>query len=536
MDDEADYLIVGGGSAGCVLAARLSESRDCTVTLIEAGGAGRDLSVRVPVGAIATVPRRLNNWAFETEAQAGLDGRRGYQPRGRALGGSSAINAMVYLRGHPSDYDAWAAAGNAGWSWVDVLPYFVRAEGNEQFGPPWHGQAGPLKVSRLRSDNPWQQRWLDAGREAGLPVVEDFNAGQPEGVGLYQVTQTGGERCSVARAYLHPAIGARDNLRVLTRAQAQRIVLDGKRAAGVEIVQRGVRRTLRARREVLVAAGALQSPQLLMLSGVGDAAELHAAGIAPAHLLPGVGRNLHDHPDFVFGYEVRDAALFGLSPRFLSTTLPAQLRRYARERRGMLASNFAEGGALLRAQPTSVAPDFGLYFVVALVDDHGRRLRRAHGLSCHVTLLRPRSRGRVGLSDNRPGSPPRIDPRYFDDAHDLDDLVHGCRLAQRMLEAPAIAQHVVRDAFTPGVRTDAQLRDAVRARADTAYHPAGTCRMGTDAHAVVDAELRVHGIDGLRVVDASVIPTPIGAGLNATVVMIAERAADLIRADARMRR
>ena len=533
MSEQADYLIVGGGSAGCVLAARLSESRDCTVTLIEAGGEGRDLSVRVPVGTIATVPRRLNNWAFQTVAQPGLLGRRGYQPRGRALGGSSAINAMVYLRGHPSDYDAWAAAGNHGWSWAEVLPYFVRAEGNEQFGAPWHGQAGLLKVGRLRSDNPWQQRWLDAGREAGLAIVEDFNAGQPEGVGLYQVTQTEGERCSVARAYLHPVLGRRDNLRVLTRAQALRIVLDGRRATGVEIVQRGVRRTLHARREVLVAAGALQSPQLLMLSGIGDAAELRDAGVRPAHHLPGVGRNLHDHPDFVFGYEVRDAALFGLSPRFLAIAMPAALRRYARERRGMLASNFAEGGALLRAQPSSVAPDFGLYFVVALVDDHGRRLRRAHGLSCHVTLLRPRSRGRVGLHDNRPGSPPRIDPRYFDDARDLDDLVRGCRLAQRVLGAPAIAQRIVRDAFTPGVQTDAQLREAVQRRADTAYHPAGTCRMGTDAHAVVDPELRVHGIDGLRVVDASVMPTPIGAGLNATVVMIAEKAADLIQAGVR---
>ncbi|MDY7789810.1 GMC family oxidoreductase N-terminal domain-containing protein [Burkholderia ubonensis] len=523
-----DYIVVGGGSGGCVVAGRLTEDPDVTVCVLEAGNRGDGTLVNVPTGTVAMMPTRINNWAFETVPQAGLGGRRGYQPRGKALGGSSAINAMVYIRGHRSDYDHWAALGNAGWGYDDVLPYFRLSEHNERFDDAWHGRDGPLWVSDLRTGNPFHARYLDAARQAGLPVTDDFNGAQQEGIGLYQVTQKHGERWSAARAYLLPHVGRRDNLAVETHAQVLRILFDGTRAVGVEVRQHGAVRTLRARREVVLAAGAFQTPQLLMLSGVGPTAELERFGIRTLVDLAGVGRNLQDHPDFIFGYRTRSVDTMGVSTRG-GLRMLRELLRFRRERRGMLTSNFAEGGGFLKTRAGLDAPNIQLHFVVALVDDHARRLHAGHGLSCHVCLLRPRSRGSVTLQSADPLAAPRIDPAFFDDPRDLDDMVAGFKLTRRLMQAPALAGWITHDLFTANVTTDDAIRDVLRQRTDTVYHPVGTCRMGHDALAVVDPQLRVHGLQGLRIVDASVMPTLIGGNTNAPTIMLAEKAVDLIR-------
>ena len=534
METDFDYIVVGGGSAGSVLAGRLSEHAGTRVCLLEAGGGGSGPAVNIPCGAVTMLPTRYNNWAFESVPQPGLNGRRAYQPRGKCLGGSSAINAMIYIRGHRHDYDHWAALGNAGWSYDDVLPYFILSENNERYRDRWHGNSGPLHVSDLRSDSPFHARYLEAARQAGLPLAGDFNGAEQEGVGLYQVTQKDGERWSAARAYLLPHIGQRANLAVHTRAAVQRIVFEGRRAVGVDVLLQGQRHRLHARREVLLSAGALQSPQLLMLSGVGDGALLQQHGIASVHHLPGVGRNLQDHLDFTFGYNVRGVDSFGFSSRG-SWRMLRELLQFRRARRGMLTTNFAEGGGFLKSRPELPVPDLQLHFVVALVDSHARKLHWGHGLSCHVCLLRPQSRGTVGLQGADPALPPRIDPAYLSHPQDLEDMVAGYRITQRLMQAPALAELYTRDMFTADVRDDEGIRAIIRQRAETIYHPVGTCRMGTDADAVVDAELRVHGMQGLRVVDASIMPTLIGGNTNAPTIMIAEKAVDLIRGQSRIR-
>ena len=533
METDFDYIVVGGGSAGSVLAGRLSEHAGTRVCLLEAGRGGSGPAVNIPCGAVTMLPTRYNNWAFESVPQPGLNGRRAYQPRGKCLGGSSAINAMIYIRGHRHDYDHWAALGNAGWSYDDVLPYFILSENNERYRDRWHGNSGPLHVSDLRSDSPFHARYLEAARQAGLPLAGDFNGAEQEGVGLYQVTQKDGERWSAARAYLLPHIGQRANLAVHTRAAVQRIVFEGRRAVGVDVLLQGQRHRLHARREVLLSAGALQSPQLLMLSGVGDGALLQQHGIASVHHLPGVGRNLQDHLDFTFGYNVRGVDSFGFSSRG-SWRMLREMLQFRRARRGMLTTNFAEGGGFLKSRPELPIPDLQLHFVVALVDSHARKLHWGHGLSCHVCLLRPQSRGTVGLQGADPALPPLIDPAYLSHPQDLDDMVAGYRITQRLMQAPALAELYTRDMFTPDVRDDDGIRAIIRQRAETIYHPVGTCRMGHDADAVVDAELRVHGLQGLRVVDASIMPTLIGGNTNAPTIMIAEKAVDLIRGRSRV--
>jgi choline dehydrogenase-like flavoprotein len=528
MSELFDYVVVGGGSAGCVVAGRLSEDRDTTVCLLEAGGDGQGVLVNVPIGAAAMMPTRIGNWAFETVPQPGLNGRRGYQPRGRNLGGSSAINAMVYIRGHRIDYDHWASLGNGGWSWAEVLPYFIRSEHNERIDNRWHGRGGPLWVSDPRTDNPIHALYLEAARQAGLPLTEDFNGAEQEGIGIYQLTQKHGRRCSAARAYLLPHLEQRDNLTVHTHALAQRILFEGRRAVGVELLQRGQRRTIRARREVILAAGAFQSPQLLMLSGVGDAGELQRLQIPVVHHLPGVGQNLQDHPDFIFGYRAPSLDTHGISPggglRFLR-----ELWRYRRRSRGAVTSNFAEGGGFLKTRPGLPAPNVQLHFVVAVVDDHARRFHFGHGISCHVCLLRPRSIGSVALASASAQDAPLIDPAFFQDPRDLEEMVEGFKLTRRLLQAPALAPLTRRDLFTANVESDDDIRAVLRQRSDTVYHPVGTCKMGVDERAVVDPQLRVRGIEGLRVVDASIMPTLIGGNTNAPTIMIGEKAADLIR-------
>ncbi len=530
MSEQAtvDYIVVGGGSAGCAVASRLSEDPNVSVAVLEAGGDGDKFLIRTPAAVVLMVPTKMNSWTFDTVPQPGLNGRLGYQPRGKVMGGSSAVNAMAYIRGHKSDYDHWAALGNTGWSFDEVLPYFKKSEHNNAIQNEWHGQGGPLRVSNSFTDNPMQQVWLEAAKQVGYPLNNDFNGATQEGIGIFQVTQDNGERWSAYRGYLQPHAGKRANLRIETAAMTQRVIFDGKVAAGVEYKQGGVTRKLMANREVILSAGAFQSPQLLMLSGVGDADELKKHGIPVVHHLPGVGKNLQDHPDFIFGYKSKSLDLFGLSIPG-SFRMLREIGRYRKERRGMITSNFAEGCGFLKTDPALEAPDVQLHFLTALVDDHARTTHFGHGLSCHVCVLRPKARGTVGLADRHAETAPVIDPKFLEHEDDVETLVRGFKMTRKLMQAPAFKPFITKDLFTANVKTDDDIRAVIHQRADTVYHPVGSCKMGRDELAVVDPQLKVHGISGLRVVDASIMPTLIGGNTNAPAIMIGEKAADLIR-------
>ena len=525
--EEFDYVVVGGGSAGCVLASRLSEDPKVSVCLLEAGGMGNNWVVKAPLGIAIQVPSKKNNWAFETVPQPGLNGRVGYQPRGKALGGSSAINAMVYIRGHRSDYDGWAALGNAGWGYDDVLPYFKKSENNEVVHDAFHGSGGPLNVASLRTGNPFQDYFLEAGRQLQIPINADFNGAQQFGLGVYQVTQKNGERWSAARAYLEPNL-SRPNLKIITAALAGRLLLDGKRAGGVEFRRDGKPEAVRARREVIVSSGALQSPQLLMLSGIGNAPDLQRLGIEVKQHSPGVGQNLQDHIDFAFSYRSDSLDNFGISLAGLRK-LWREIGRYRRGGVGMITSNVAECGGFLKTDPNLAVPDIQLHFSVGMADNHGRSRHLGHGFGCHVCLLRPKSRGSVTLASADPAQPPRIDPKFYDCLDDLETMVKAFKITRRIMDAEPLAKWRTSDMFTATVSSDDDIRRALKDRSDTVYHPVGTARMGNDAMAVVDPQLRVIGVEGLRVVDASIMPTLIGGNTNAPSIMIGEKAADMIR-------
>ncbi|WP_170447123.1 GMC family oxidoreductase [Ruegeria arenilitoris] len=534
-----DYVIVGGGSAGCVLANRLSANPGTRVCLLEAGGGGNSILVRMPAAVVAMLPGRpkINNWAFETVPQPGLNGRTGYQPRGRALGGSSAINAMLYVRGQRQDYDGWADLGCEGWDWDSVLPYFKRSENNERGADDLHGADGPLQVSDQKEERPITRAFVEAAAQLQHKVTDDFNRGENEGAGLYQVTQfhdpaKNGERCSAAAAYLFPVMD-RPNLTVITGAQAREITFDGHRATGVIYRQggKGADLTVTAAREVLVCSGALKSPQLLQLSGIGDPEDLSPHGIAVRHALPGVGKNLQDHLDFILAYKTKDTDNFGIGAAG-TVGLIKHLLRWRKTGVSMAATPFAEGAAFLKTSPDLDRPDIQLHFTIALVDDHARKLHLGYGFSCHICKLRPESRGTVSLHSADPFAAPAIDPAYLSDPRDLDTMIKGARMTREILEAPALAKYRHKEMFgTDTAQTDADWEGHIRARADTIYHPVGTCKMGTDEMAVVDPQLRVRGLQGLRVVDASVMPTLVSGNTNAPTVMIAEKAADMILAD-----
>jgi choline dehydrogenase-like flavoprotein len=531
-----DYVIVGGGSAGCVLAARLSEDPNVQVCLLEAGGPDDSPMVQCP-GALAVLTNPLNplarplNWGFETVPQPGLGGRRGYQPRGRVMGGSSSVNAMIYIRGHRSDYDHWAAEGNPGWSWDEVLPYFKRAENNERGADAFHATGGPLNVKDLPTPNRHARAFVEAGRQAGFPVNPDFNGADFEGVGLYQVTHRGGERFSAAKAYITPNRN-RPNLRVVTGARASRVMFDGMRAVGVEArVGQGPLQTFAARREVLLSAGALQSPQLLMLSGIGPGAQLQSLGIPVLADVPGVGLHLHDHIDLV---DVVDAPqlkdLFGVSLVGAWHALQG-IREWRAHRTGMLTTNFAEAGGFVRSRPEEPLPDIQFHFVIGKLLDHGRRTVFGHGYSCHVCVLQPRSRGSLRLASADPTAAPLIDLGFLSEREDVDRLVRGFQVMRRILGQPALAGHGGRELpHVAAAQSAEEIEQFARAYADTVYHPVGSCRMGPGPLDVVDAQLRVRGVQGLRVVDASVMPRIVSGNTNAPVIMIGEKAADLIRA------
>ena len=522
-----DYIIVGAGSAGCVLAHRLSEDPACRVLLLEAGPRDWHPFIHMPAGLAKLVGQKGVNWNYDTAPEPHLDNRRLWWPRGKVLGGSSSINAMCYIRGVPQDYDDWADAGAEGWDWNSVLPYFRRSERNSRGADALHGADGPLHVSDLRYTNELSAAFIEAGVQAGYARNPDFNGRTQEGFGLYQVTQKEGARCSSAVAYLDPARD-RQNLDIVTGALVRRILLDKNRAIGVAYARGGHEVVVRCEGEVLLSGGAINSPQLLMLSGIGPAEHLVSHGITPRHVLPGVGRNLQDHLDICTLQHSTQRVTYDRT-----SELKTAFDYFLRGHRGPGSSNIAEAGAFVRSPlAPDDRPDIQMHFVPAMLDDHGRHRLSGDGYTAHACFLRPRSRGRILLASADPRADARIEANYLGDpdGFDLKMMVECAKLARELFAQPAFDAyrgapiHPPRDDLT-----DAELVAFIRAKAETVYHPVGSCRMGFDDDAVVDPALRVRGLDGLRVIDASVMPTLIGGNTNAPTIMIAERASDLIR-------
>ena len=522
-----DYIIIGAGSAGCVLAHRLSEDPGTKVLLLEAGPRDWHPFIHMPAGLAKLVGRKGINWNYDTAPEPQLDNRRLWWPRGKVLGGSSSINAMCYIRGVPGDYDDWAAQGADGWSWNEVLPYFKRAERNGRGADALHGADGPLYVSDLRYTNPLSAAFIEAGQLIGLAHNRDFNGAEQMGVGYYQVTQKDGARCSAAVAYLHP-IKDRPNLDIVTGALVRRIVIENGRAVGVDYAHGGHAAQARAQREVLLSGGAINSPQLLMLSGIGPADELRRHGIDVLADAPQVGRNLQDHLDICTLQHCTQRITYDRA-----SEAKTAFDYFLRGHRGPGSSNIAEAGGFARSSLAADArADIQFHFIPAMLDDHGRHRLPGDGYTVHACYLRPRSRGRIALASADPRAQARIEANYLGDAegHDLKAMVECAKISRDLLaQAPFDAYRGAPIFPERSDLDDAGLVAFIRAKAETVYHPVGTCRMGSDAYAVVDPQLRVRGVDGLRVVDASVMPTLIGGNTNAPTIMIAERASDLIR-------
>ena len=520
-----DYVIVGAGSAGCVLANRLTEDPATTVLLLEAGGPDEAQEIHIPA-AFSSLFKTPLDWAYETEEQPHLNNRKMYWPRGKVLGGSSSINAMIYMRGNRRDYDHWRELGNEGWSFSEVLPYFKKAENAERGASEYHGTGGPLNVTDHRTLNPLSHAFVAGGVEAGLPRKNDFNGAEQDGVGYYQVTQKGGLRHSAAVGYIHPIL-SRPNLTLQTQALVTNILFDGTRAVGVAYVQNGEKQQANANKEVILSGGAINSPQLLMLSGIGPANHLKELGIPVVADLPGVGQNLQDHPAIVVLYASTQPISLAHAQE------PKHLQDFVENKKGPLTSNVAEGGAFVRTQADLPMPDIQYHFAPVYYLNHGFTVPEGDGYTIGPTLLHPKSRGYIALRSTNPAEAPIIQPNYFADESDMKALVEGVKIARKIGETQAFAPF--RDKEThpgPQVQSDEEITEYIRTTVESLYHPVGTCKMGNDAMAVVDAHLRVHGVEGLRVIDASIMPTVVGGNTNAPTIMIAEKAADMIKGTA----
>lgn len=527
-----DYVIVGAGSAGCVLANRLSADPAVRVALLEAGGRDRNPWLHIPAGYFRTMFNPNLTWQFGAGPEPYLDGRIVPWPRGRVLGGTSAVNGLLYVRGQAQDFDMWRQLGNAGWSYQDVLPYFKRAEDQERGEDEYHGAGGPLGVSDVRMKNPLCEAYIAACVAAGIPRTTDFNGANQEGVGYYQLTTRNGRRCSTAVGYLNP-VRSRSNLAIITNAEVKRVELEGRRATGVVYRRDGQTRTVKATREVLLAAGAIGSPQLLQVSGIGPGAVLQKAGVGVLHELPGVGENLQDHFQARFVY---DCSL----PASLNDVWHSRLMQfragleYAFSRSGILTIGAGVVGVFARSRPGLEVPDVQVHFMPLSAERPGQGLHPFSGVTASVCQLRPESRGVISITAPDPAIPPSIVANYLASETDCEVLLAGLRMLRRIAAQPEFARHVKRE-FLPGadVESDEELMAFAKAKGTTIFHPCGTCKMGRDPMAVVDERLRVHGIAGLRVVDASIMPTMTSGNTNAPAIMIGEKASDMIREDAR---
>jgi len=517
-----DYIIVGAGSAGCTLANRLSEDPQTSVLLLEAGGPDKKQEIHIPA-AFSKLFKTPYDWEYYTEEEPLMAGRKMYWPRGKVLGGSSSINAMIYIRGHRHDYDSWRDAGNDGWGYADVLPYFKKAENQERGPSEYHGVGGPLNVADLRYVNPLSRAFVEACKETGIPENSDFNGAENEGAGIYQTTQKNGARWSTVNAYLKPAL-KRPNLTVRSETQVARIVVEHDRATGVTYMKNGQIETALANREVLVCGGAINSPQILLLSGIGPADHLQSLGIEVVLDLPGVGENLQDH--LVAGAVYQSTKPISLN----DAEKPGNILNYMLFKKGPFTSTIAEAGGFIKTRSGLPAPDIQYHFAPVFYKAHGFEKIPGHGFTVGPTLLHPRSRGRIRLHSSDPFAHAAIHANYLSDEEDARTLLAGLKLAHELAHTRAFAPFLGAE-IEPNTwkRDDSEAIEAIRQSAETIYHPAGTCKMGTDAMAVVDPQLRVRGIAGLRVIDASIMPTVVGGNTNAPTIMIAEKAAEMIK-------